>query len=110
MQAARAANFGARRIEPGRRSAVGPAVSDLIEHDPGSPTAVAAGCTCSQALNKDGAGTIGTDGRPRFVCDQDCPLHGLAVLKQAIENGEARIVEGAGPERDLPAEKPPTIH
>lgn len=92
-------------------------MSDIIEHDPGSPEAIALGCTCSPILNNDGAGNIGPDGRPRFVCDQNCPLHGLAVLRQALEDGEARIIEpgdedGEGADGDATpqGQPPPTIH
>lgn len=87
-------------------------MTDITEHDPGSPEAIAQGCTCSPVLNNDGAGTIGPDGRPRFVCDQECPLHGLAVLKQALEEGSARIIDGPGATEDAgEADEPsPTIH
>src|SRR4051794_32152969 len=42
--------------EPACTAAVGGSVSDILEHDPGSPEAVAEGCTCSPVLNNDGAG------------------------------------------------------
>lgn len=97
-------------MKPDMGRAVDPAVSDLLEHDPGSPEAAAEGCTCSPELNNRGAGTIGPDGRPRFVCDRECPLHGLAMLQQALEDGEARIIGEAEAEDELAVEQPPTIH
>ena len=85
-------------------------MSDILDHDPGSPEAIAEGCTCSPVLNNDGAGNIGPDGKPRFVCDQACPLHGLVVLKQALEDGEARLIGDAEPEDQPSTDPPPTIH
>jgi hypothetical protein len=98
-----------RENEPACRAAVGRSVSDILEHDPGSPNAIAEGCTCSPVLNNDGAGNVGPDGRPRFVCDQACPLHGFSALRQALKDGEARVIDGSGAEDELTVESP-TIH
>jgi len=93
------------------RAVVDPFVSDIVDYDPGSPEAIAAGCTCSPVLNNDGAGNLGQDGRARFVCDQGCPLHGLAVLKRALEDGEAQIIDAPDAEDDAATKpSPPTVH
>ncbi len=43
---------------------------------PGSPEAIAAGCTCS---------TVQPDAdRDEYVVDKDCPLHGLGMLRAAL--------------------------
>jgi len=61
------------------------------EHPPGSPEAIARGCTCSPALNHQGQDI--PDPRGRYnQCDWQCPLHGLEVAKQAIAANDARII------------------
>jgi hypothetical protein len=47
--------------------------------DPGSPAAVAAGCTCDPVLNSYGYGTH-TDRGHEFWPDSVCPLHGFEAL------------------------------
>lgn len=45
---------------------------------PGSPEAIDRGCTCPADLNRDGRGLdVDTSGKPLFVMQADCPLHGL---------------------------------
>jgi len=46
---------------------------------PGSPGAVAQGCTCDPVKNHNGEGTEG--GRV-FYPDWTCPLHGLDVIAE----------------------------
>jgi hypothetical protein len=55
------------------------------EHTPGSPEAIAEGCTCDPVANLHGHAEI-------FECDNNCPVHGLAELKRALEAGDARII------------------
>ena len=57
------------------------------EHPPGSPEAVAKGCTCSPVLNRHGRGTL--HGEPPFYFAKDCPLH-------AVEAAAQRPVEDDG--------------
>jgi hypothetical protein len=45
------------------------------EHMPGSPAAIAIGCTCSQVKNRYGKGEV-QPGRLVFHCLPGCPLHG----------------------------------
>ena len=51
--------------------------------NPGSPEAVAAGCTCPIMDNSHGFGMLGgavtnpDDGKPVFIFHEDCPIHGL---------------------------------
>lgn len=51
--------------------------------NPGSPEAVAQGCTCAVWDNANGQGAWGTgtkpDGEKLFWRSEDCPLHGEAV-------------------------------
>ena len=45
--------------------------------NPGSPEAVANGCTCPRMDNANGRGACGTSGEKAvFWIDQDCPSHG----------------------------------
>jgi hypothetical protein len=48
---------------------------------PGSPAAIARGCTCSAAINNDGLGRF-DERRQRVIHfpKNDCPLHGLHTL------------------------------
>lgn len=54
---------------------------NFLIHDPGSPGAVARGCTCPQAENNFGRGRS-KNGiiKPSFTADPQCPVHGLEVL------------------------------
>jgi hypothetical protein len=56
------------------------------KHAPGSPEAVAQGCTCSTTLNRHGEGT--RHGEPRFYYDRKCPVHRIDAAKRAKEAGE----------------------
>ena len=47
-----------------------------FEHEPGSPEAIAQGCTCPRQ-----AGPSTTPGF--FVCDWQCPMHGVEVAEPA---------------------------
>lgn len=59
----------------------------LPENPPGSPAAVALGCTCPQAENNFGRGrTKNGKFEKDFAADPFCPFHGLeAVLGLVIE-------------------------
>lgn len=47
--------------------------------NPGSPEAVANGCTCPRMDNANGRGAWGTGGsKAVFWITEDCPLHGPA--------------------------------
>ena len=68
-----------------------------FEHEPGSPEAIAQGCTCPP---QSGPGAvIGSDGTPGFICEKDCPIHGIEVVKRALAAGWARIVQRDEPTR-----------
>jgi len=54
-----------------------------VKHAPGSPEAIAQGCKCSPMLNRSGQGLPG-DYAPRHSVEEDCPLHGLGFLRQAL--------------------------
>ena len=43
---------------------------------PGSPRAIAHGCTCPELANDHGQGMPGKDGTAWFLFSTDCPLHG----------------------------------
>jgi hypothetical protein len=52
---------------------------------PGSPAAIAAGCTCDPVRNNHGAGTpLGLGAQ--FHPNHDCPLHGLGVVGAIIRH------------------------
>jgi hypothetical protein len=70
---------------------------------PGSPVAIAPGCTCSLEANSEGEGELQPDGTRMFFPDLDCPIHGFDAIREALESGEAEIVE---PEDD----RGPAIH
>jgi len=61
---------------------------EAFKHPPGSPEAVAQGCTCSTTLNRHGQGTL--HGQPLFYFDRKCPVHRVEVSKADKEAG--RIV------------------
>jgi hypothetical protein len=63
-----------------------------FEHQPGSPEAVAQGCTCSPALNHNGDGAPGPGGRPIFHCDLGCPIQGIEIARHAIHAGQAHVI------------------
>lgn len=54
---------------------------------PGSPEAIAAGCTCPRMDNANGAGSgyRAADGSPLFWIDETCPIHGTT---QANTSGD----------------------
>jgi len=69
-------------------------VSDLfVACRPGSPEAVAAGCTCAAIDNGHGRGSGFRDarGRPLFWITVGCPLHDTPARA-------ARLQGGAGPD------------
>jgi hypothetical protein len=70
-----------------------------FEHDPGSPKAIAQGCTCPPQ-NGPGAAT-GHDGTPAFACDWRCPMHGLEVLQSALEAGHAKLIRHDGDDEPI---------
>jgi hypothetical protein len=51
-----------------------------LKHTPGSPQAVAQGCTCSPPLNRHGRGTL--HGQPLFYSDRKCPVHGASTIRE----------------------------
>jgi hypothetical protein len=73
-----------------------------FEHEPGSPEAIAQGCTCPPQVGP--GAVIVPDGRLGYLCDQDCPIHGIEVAQRALARGEGRII----PDND--DEPPPTRH
>jgi hypothetical protein len=54
------------------------------EYTPGSPEAIVHGCTCS--------GGVPSPREPVYECDPKCPMHGLAIVKRALDEGEASIM------------------
>jgi len=62
-----------------------------FDDEPGSPEAIAKGCTCPPQAGPGAA--IGQDGTPGYACDWRCPMHGIEVAKRAIEAGEARLIK-----------------
>jgi hypothetical protein len=56
------------------------------EHTPGSPEAIAEGCTCDPVINSNGRGTVSASGQVAFIPNDDCPLHGLAVVKELFRD------------------------
>jgi len=46
--------------------------------EPGSPEAVARGCTCPTTINRQGRGTL--HGQPLFYRDRKCPVHGDSMM------------------------------
>ena len=67
-----------------------------FEHEPGSPEAIAQGCTCPPQA---GPGAT-PDGRPGFfVCDWQCPMHGVEIAE--LEGGEARIIRTANDDEPI---------
>jgi hypothetical protein len=69
------------------------------QHPPGSPEAIAQGCTCSPEKNLAGAGRIRPGGEQMFVARIDCPLHGVEELKRALASGDAEIIDDEPDER-----------
>ncbi len=51
------------------------------EHRPGSPHAVARGCTCPLQRNNFGRGAAEPDGGPLYFIDLKCPVHGRTVIE-----------------------------
>jgi len=69
-----------------------------FEHEPGSREAIAKGCTCPPQA---GPGTT-PDSRPGFfVCDWQCPMHGVDVAERALEVGEARMIRSANDDEPI---------
>ena len=61
---------------------------ERLKLEPGSPQAVAQGCTCSPTLNRHGQGTF--HGQPRFYYDRKCPIHRVEAEKRTLGEGEVR--------------------
>jgi hypothetical protein len=53
----------------------------FLENHPGSPNAVALGCSCPQAENNFGRGRSKNGViEALFTADPECPIHGFEVL------------------------------
>jgi hypothetical protein len=60
----------------------------MTPHDPsGSPTAIAKGCTCDPKRHANGGGHD-LMGRHTWFPANDCPMHGLDALLQAVRGEE----------------------
>src|SRR5690348_14968211 len=76
-----------------------------FDHEPGNPEAIAAGCSCPP---QDGPGmATAPDGRPGYLCDQHCPLHGIEVIKRVLAAGGGEVIGEAESDND---EDEPTVH
>lgn len=51
-------------------------MSDYIDLKPGTPEAVSKGCTCER----------GQSGYPSWLCDGNCPVHGLVALAEELDD------------------------
>jgi hypothetical protein len=60
---------------------------------PGSPEAIAKGCTCDPKRNADGAGHD-LMGRHTWFPANDCRMHGLAAALDAVRSGKVRVEKG----------------
>jgi len=60
------------------------------EHTPGSPEAIAQGCTCDPVANNGGLGSARSSGRFVFMPDNDCPLRELATIAQLLHDRARR--------------------
>jgi hypothetical protein len=58
------------------------------EHTPGSPEAIAKGCTCDPVINSGGRGTLSPSGQVAFMPNNDCPLHGIAIVKRLLRGDD----------------------
>lgn len=77
---------------------------------PGSPEAIARGCTCPPDLNNNGQGTTGLRGR-QFLCDWQCPLHGVddqEAEERAEKAANLRLEEDCIIEPNAPGNR--TVH
>jgi len=70
------------------------------QHPPGSPEAVAQGCSCSTTLNRHGQGTL--HGQPRFYYDRKCPVH-----RHAEVGDEVATIAKEAPKRPRRRPMPP---
>jgi hypothetical protein len=53
----------------------------FLKYNPGSPGALALGCTCPEAENNFGRGRSKNGViEPSFTADPPCPIHGFEVL------------------------------
>jgi hypothetical protein len=60
-------------------------IERFLKYSPGSPDAVALGCTCPQALNNFGRGRSTTGViEPNFAADPDCPVHAFEIISGLI--------------------------
>ena len=67
-----------------------------FEHEPGSPEAIAQGCSCPPHAGRGAT----PDGRPGFfVCHWQCPIHGVQLAE--LEGGEARIIHTANDDEPI---------
>ena len=60
--------------------------SNTAEHTPGSPEALAEGCTCDPLINAAGRGALTSSGQIAFMPANDCPLHGGAIVVPLLRN------------------------
>jgi hypothetical protein len=73
-------------------------MEEPFKHEPGSPEALAEGCTCPPQAGPGAA--VGPDGRLGYVCDHNCPMHGIEVVKRALAEGGARLLNDDDAEND----------
>ena len=57
--------------------------NDNAKPKPGSPEAVAKGCTCPVMDNGRGKGWLGDGERFGWVVNEDCPLHGQVYKRES---------------------------
>lgn len=63
-----------------------------VELKPGTPDALQKGCTCDPFHNRFGAGHH-EDGKAVYFPNQDCPLHGVEAVEEAMEfSSDVRMV------------------
>ena len=73
-------------------------MNEAFDYEPGSIEAIVRGCTCPPQAGPGAALTA--DGTPGYLCDKDCPMHGLEVLKRAVAAGEARLLDDPDADHD----------
>ncbi len=67
-----------------------------FEYQPGSPAAIALGCTCPPRAGRGD----GTYGGWVHVCYWGCPMHGAELAQQTTRERVARLIRHAPKEQD----------